>query len=114
MKKLGVAIYCSEDKWNIMDQLFVWVSITNIIMQRFTIDILSPLHISMMLISCCFLMTKTFFFLRVFQNLTFLVTMLKQVLIDLQAFIIFYGILVIMFGCMFSIIDVGNIELNDD
>ena len=57
---------------------------------------------------------KSFFFLRIFKSLSFLVSMLKQVFYDLQAFLLFYFILMFMFGIIFSIIDWGNYEFNDD
>ena len=76
MLKEGPAKYLS-DIWNILDQLFVWQSVTNLIVQRLSKDVMSPLSIVMMLFSTLTLMTKSFFFLRIFRDLTFLVTMLK-------------------------------------
>lgn len=65
-----------------------------------------------MLLVTFLLMMKTFFFLRVFSELTFLVTMLGRVFSDLRAFIFFYFILVFKFALMLAIIDLGQLALN--
>jgi len=60
------------------------------------------------------LLVKTFFFLRIFKDLSFLVTMVKQVFLDLRVFMLFFSILLLMFAIMFSILDIGNYEYSDD
>jgi hypothetical protein len=67
-----------------------------------------------MLISTMLLLVKTFFFLRIFKDLSFLVTMVKQVFLDLRVFMLFFSILLLMFAIMFSILDIGNYEYSDD
>ena len=52
--------------------------------------------------------------MRVFSELTFLVTMLGRVFSDLRAFIFFYFILVFKFALMLAIIDLGQLKLNPD
>jgi hypothetical protein len=60
------------------------------------------------------MLVKTFFFLRIFQSLSFLVSMLSQVFLDLRPFFFFYGVLIVLFGVILAIIDFGNYEFNDD
>lgn len=54
------------------------------------------------------MMIKSFFFLRIFKELSFLVTMLKQVFLDLRVFMLFYYLLIFMFAIVLSILDLGN------
>lgn len=75
---------------------------------------MEPHSITIMLIVTALLTTKTFFFLRIFSALTFLVTMLSRVFSDLMPFILFYFILAFKFGLMLAIIDLGNVRLNPD
>lgn len=64
---------------------------------------------------------KTFFYLRVFENLSYIVTMLKHVIYDLRVFLIFYFFMVYLFSLVFSVLGVGNMlvpgeykDLRDD
>ena len=43
-------------------------------------------------------MGKTFFYLRIFDGLSPIVTMLARVIKDLQAFLLFFMILIVMFS----------------
>lgn len=54
---------------------------------------------------------KTFFFLRVFSGLSYLVTMLFQVTNDLQVFLLFYVILIFCFSQYFSVLGIANPEV---
>lgn len=60
------------------------------------------------------MLIKSFFFLRIFQSLSFLVTMLKQCMIDLKVFMLFYVILIFMFAIILSILDVANFAKSSD
>ena len=40
---------------------------------------------------------KTFFYLRVFESLSYIVTMLKNVIYDLRVFLIFYFMVILWF-----------------
>ena len=69
----------------------------------------------MMLIFLAFIMLiKTFFYLRIFSELSHIVTMMKQVFYDLRIFMLFYFILVIKFSMILAILRVGNFELSSD
>ena len=56
------------------------------------------------------MLLKTFFFLRIFKNLSYLVLMMSRVVSDLIPFLAFYAILLWIQSLVFSIIEVGNIE----
>ena len=58
-----------------------------------------------MLVVTLLLLIKTFFFLRIFEELSFLVTMVKQVFFDLNVFMFFFLILIVMFAVVLSILD---------
>ena len=47
---------------------------------------------------------KTFFFMRIFVNLSYIVTMVVNVVVDLKIFLLFFGILVVMFSMVFDVI----------
>ena len=53
-------------------------------------------------------MGKTFFYLRIFENLSPIVTMLINVLYDLKVFLLFFFILIFMFAMQLSITGVAN------
>jgi hypothetical protein len=63
-----------------------------------------------MLVVTILQLIKSLFFLRIIKELSFLVTMLRQVVIDLGVFILFFMILVFFFALSLSIIDLGNSE----
>ena len=60
------------------------------------------------------MLLKTFFFLRIFKGLSYLVLMMSSVVKDLKPFLAFYIILLWMQGLVFNIIEVGNIEHSSD
>jgi len=92
----------------------IWIGIANIALQRFEPDILKPASQILMMIVAIILLCKTFFFLRVFDSLSFLVSMLLQVFYDLKSFFVFYVLILVMFACLLCIIDWGNFEFDDD
>lgn len=51
---------------------------------------------------------KTFFYLRIFKSLSYIVVLLKDVIKGLKAFIIFYMMLVFLFSLIFSVLGLGN------
>ena len=67
-----------------------------------------------MLLVALMMLIKTFFYLRIFKELSFLVSMLKQVFYDLKVFLSFYCILIFMFALILAILDLGNFEFSDD
>lgn len=51
---------------------------------------------------------KTFFFLRIFNALSPIVTMLTSVIYDLRIFLFFYTILILLFSLLLGILGIGN------
>lgn len=54
---------------------------------------------------------KTFFFLRLYDILSPIVTMITNVIYDLRIFLLFYGILTFLFSLMLGILGVGNLNI---
>lgn len=59
------------------------------------------------------MLVKTFFFLRIFDELSFLVKMMAQVMYDLKAFMIFYAVICFMFSMLFAVVDLDNFEFSE-
>jgi len=51
---------------------------------------------------------KTFFFMRIFETLSYIVTMINTVVYDLRVFLFFYFILIVFFSMIFAVLGVGN------
>jgi len=51
---------------------------------------------------------KSFFYLRIFRSLSFLVTMIYTVIADLKVFLLFFTILIVLFAQIFAVLGVGN------
>lgn len=54
---------------------------------------------------------KTFFFLRIFERLSYIVTMLQVVISDLRVFLLFYSILIVIFAMIFAVLGIGNANI---
>lgn len=108
----GCADYL-KDPWNYADILYIWGSVFNIIAQ----NVLGPFHLlckSLMCIIVTLLITKTFFFLRIFPLLTPIVVMITNVIIDLKIFLMFYTILLFGFCQIFAVIGLGNLNVTPE
>ena len=82
---------------NYSDCIYNWASIVNLLLQ----NILGPYHIMcklLMIVIVLQVIIKTFFFLRIFPQLTPIIVMLKVVFYDLRIFMLFYFILIVMFA----------------
>ena len=55
---------------------------------------------------------KTFFFLRIFDPVSYIVTMLYTVMWDLKVFMLFYFILIFLFSQIYSVIGLYNYNTN--
>ena len=100
------------DVWNYTDFLFIWSSFMSIGFQ----NILGPLNFwsrTVMIISVLMLLVKTFFFLRIFKSLSYLVTMLQTVIYDLRIFGLFYVILLVLFSLIIDVLGIGNFAITD-
>lgn len=108
----GVAEYFS-DIYNYADMIYIWGSLANSVLQM----IYGPQELIlkvMMIFLVCLLITKTFFFLRMFSSLTPIVVMITTVIYDLRIFMMFYTILILLFSQIFSVIGLGNPNLRLD
>lgn len=105
-RKSGIKVYLS-DMWNYSDQCHIWLGYSNIVVHQ-----VQPPHWHstkfLSIIVTFFLLIKTFFFLRIFGELSYLVTMMKQVVYDLKVFMIFYFILIWIAALILNIIELGN------
>ena len=50
-------------------------------------------------------LTKTFFFMRIIMSFSYIVTMIINVIKDLQVFMIFFAILILMFSMIFDVLN---------
>lgn len=137
LKKQGFTEYFS-DIWNYFDQCHIWIGYGNIVIQALNQDqpernaagdlvyransigivqvaytpnedYYKPKKVIIIIVTAVMLL-KTFFFLRLFESLSHLVLMMRQVVKDLKAFLIFYTILLWICGLVFSIIELGDLD----
>jgi hypothetical protein len=106
MARGGLVEYFSDPQ-NYADLLYIYGSIANIVLQLY----LGPFHIVSKILMCfivLLLISKTFFFLRIFPVLTPIVVMITNVIYDLRIFLLFYLILIGLFCQIFAILGLGN------
>lgn len=104
--KMGPVQYFSNAK-NLFDQLYIWGSIMMSVFHM----ILAPIHIVSKVIMIVVIMLsihRTFKFMRIFSSFSPIVTMLQQVVQDLQQFMLFYTILIFLFSILWCAIGLGN------
>lgn len=96
-----------KDPWNYSDMAFNWSGICNLFFQ-FTgkpDNLSSQITMTILLM---FALVKSLFFLRIFDSLSYLVTLLRGVIYDLRIFMLFYAILMFMFSLMIGVLGLGN------
>ena len=59
-------------------------------------------------------LVKLMFFLRIFDSLSYLVTLLRSVINDLYIFMLFYFILLFMFSLILGVLGVNNFTRKPD
>jgi len=102
----GFANYIS-DLYNFGDLIYIWGSLANCILQFiYGPELLLTKVIMITLV--ILLITKTFFFLRMFDSLTPIVVMITTVIFDLRIFLLFYTILIVLFSQIYAVIGLGN------
>ena len=104
--KHGLREYFSEID-NYSDQLYIWCGIANAILQSQKDPQSLECKIIMILISLLQII-KTFSYLRIFNNVSYIVTMLAQVTADLRVFGFFYFVLIFLFAQMYNVLGVSN------
>ena len=121
LKKQGIQLYFS-DFWNYFDQIQIWGGFYNIYYQISLRSVHSDhdhvsadetlfdvSHGKAVMICVTFIMLiKTFYFLRLFNQFSGLVIMMKTVTLDLRAFMVFYFILIWICALVFNILELGN------
>lgn len=93
-----------KDYNNINDQLYVWCGLVNLLSNQYQ-SFGNKMILTVILFQQ---ILKTFFYLRIFATLSYIVTMIFQVVKDLQAFLIFFFILVGLFAMVFAVLGGGN------
>lgn len=95
-----------SDPWNYVDFFYIYGSLANVVAQT----LLGRYHILseiLMIMIILLLTVKTFFFLRIIESFTPIVIMLINVIWDLKIFLFFYGILILIYALIFSVIGIG-------
>lgn len=110
MHKMGLAEYFS-DFGNYLDIVFIWGSVAMTI-THVQIDPHHYVSRCMMIIVLLSAIRRTFSFLRIFSQLSHIVTMLSQVILDLRSFMTFFFIMCTMFSMMFGVIGLGNVNID--
>jgi|APSaa5957512535_1039671.scaffolds.fasta_scaffold64824_1 hypothetical protein len=97
------------DTMNYNDVCFIWSVITVLFLQK--VEVISPdtfVCKFILVFTCISSIIKTFLFLRIFSSISYLVTMIFVVVVDLQAFLFFYVLLVIFMSNYMSVLGLGN------
>jgi len=58
-----------------------------------------------MILIILILLIKTFFFMRIISQFSYIVTMIISVVFDLKVFLLFFSILIVMFSMIFDVIN---------
>lgn len=96
-----------KDQWNYSDMAFHWSGICNLFFQ-FTgkpDDLQAQITMTLVLLLA---LIKSLFFLRIFDSLSYLVTLLRSVIYDLRIFMLFYAILMFMFSLILGVLGLSN------
>jgi len=99
-----------EDLGNYVDLVYIWGSVAMSILHME----LTPYHFVskvLMALIVTLAIRRTFNFLRIFEALSPIVTMLNNVIWELRIFLTFYFILVLLFSLMYGVIGIGNYKL---
>lgn len=107
--KLGVIDYYS-DPWNFIDSMYIVVSIGQVILHCI-LGPFAPICKMTMILVVWVAMMKTFFFLRIVDSLSPIITMLQRVTVDLSVFLLFFIILLVGFSVILDVLNIGNIEV---
>jgi hypothetical protein len=92
-----------DDFWNYLDMSHISIGYLNIFMQ-WQYGIMSPWTRFVAIMVCLISLAKTFFFLRVIQSFSPIVTMIMTCIYDLRIFMSFFFIMVMMLSTIMSVI----------
>ena len=92
-----------EDPWNWVDILNIGLGYWNIYNQLYsgTLELVTKLVLIALIIVC---LLKLFFYMRIVESFSYIVTMILSVFADLRTFLAFYAILIVMFSLIFDVI----------
>ena len=107
--KSGIVAYFSDGS-NYMELVYVWAGLINVLLQ----NSMSPFSFY-----CKFVMSqimlqqiiKTFNYLRIMKNLSYLTTMLRNVIFDLLPFGVLFVMLIFLISMTFCVLGAGNENL---
>lgn len=105
MVKQGMEYF--TDPWNYVDMIHITMGYANVACQWSvgTWELPSKIVIIIVVLVC---LLKTFFFMRIVQKFSYIVTMITMVIGDLKVFMIFFVILIFMFSLIFDVISVNR------
>ena len=111
MVKQGMEYFA--DPWNYVDMIHITMGYANVACQWGvgTWHLSSKIVIIIVVLVC---LLKTFFFMRIVQKFSYIVTMIIGVIGDLKVFMIFFVILIFMFSLIFDVISVNRSEEYDN
>ena len=81
----------------------IGMSVAHVIIDPFQL-LSKVIMISVIMLS----IVRTFKFMRIFKDFSPIVTMLQQVIFDLQQFMLFYTILLLLFSVLWGALGLGN------
>ena len=111
MLQAGIEDYLT-DIGNWVDLVYIWGSVIMSFLHATSTP--GPFHwVSklLMIIVTILAIRRTFDFLRVFSDLSPIVTMLTNVIWDLRIFMTFYAMLTLLFSLVFGVIGLGNYNI---
>ena len=96
-----------KDPWNYVDLMYISCSISQVILHTMLgpFAVVSKIAMTVVLLLS---MGKTFFYLRIFNKLSPIVTMLTKVISDLKVFMLFFFILIFKFALILDIMGIGK------
>jgi hypothetical protein len=92
-----------KDSWNYLDIIHIGLGFYNVELQMHqgTWELKSKIVMIIVILIC---LIKTFFFMRIVMSFSYIVTMILNVVYDLQVFMLFFTVLIVMFSAVFDVI----------
>lgn len=103
-----------RDSWNYNDQAFIWIGALNIIFKFNIKDQADIRQITTMCLVLLLCLIRILFFLRIFNRLSYLVTLIQSVIKDLLYFMIFFCIIVGIFSLTIGVLGYHNKTVNKE
>lgn len=100
-----------DDAWNYLDMMNIILGYFNLFLQYTSEDKQSIGCKIVMIVVILIQLLKTFFFLRIKSEYSYIVTMIVNVVSDLRVFLLFFSILIIMFSSIFNIVSANPADI---